>query len=219
MWTLRHLLEVLDSFVSSNPYQQQMLVQSWGTSLSVSAHIVSHQIDILYHSPQWSAPLPHIPRNMCHHHWKYKWGSLLIPCWLFRMKVKAEDHWGVVCGFDLCLFGLRRCLPKHDICIVWRGVWRRIMVVGWWRNTGWGSTIRMKTKTLHYLMLKVHDVEFHSMLFCLVPFNLVFQIMQGLRKKMVVSLTHKTSKFRKRKHRYRSSSWHVDSLTVFSKGL
>ena len=52
------------------------------------------------------------------------------------------------------------------------------MVVGGWRNMGWGSTIRMKTKTLRYLMLKVHDVEYHSLLFCLVPFNSVFQIMQ-----------------------------------------
>ena len=118
LWTLCHLLEVLDSFVGSNPYQQQMLVQSWGTSLSVSAHTVSCQIDILYHSPQWSAPLPHIPRNTCHHHRKHKWGSLLIPCRPFRMKVKVGGHWGVVCGFDLCLFGSRRCLPKHDIRIV-----------------------------------------------------------------------------------------------------
>ena len=80
------------------------------------------------------------------------------------------------------------------------------MVVGGRRNTGWGSTIRMKTKMSRYLMLKVHDVESNSMLFCLVPFNSVFQIMQGLRKKMVVSLDHKMSKFRKRKRRYRSSS-------------
>ena len=64
------------------------------------------------------------------------------------------------------------------------------MVVGGWRNTGWGSTIRMKTKMLRYLMLEVHDVEYHSLLFCLVPFNSVFQIMQELRKKMVVSLAH-----------------------------
>ena len=71
---------------------------------------------------------------------------------------------------------------------------------------GWGLTIRMKMKMLCYLMLKVHDVEFHSMLFCLVLFNLVFQIMQGLRKIMVVSLAHEMSKFRTRKHRYRSSS-------------
>ena len=79
-------------------------------------------------------------------------------------------------------------------------------MVGGWRNMGWGSTIRMKMKMLRYLMSKVHDVEFHSMLFCLVPFNSVFQIMQGLRKKMVVSLAHKMSKFRKRKRRYRSNS-------------
>ena len=79
-------------------------------------------------------------------------------------------------------------------------------MVGGWRNMGWGSIIRMKMKMSCYLMLKVHDVEFHSMLFCLVPFNSVFQIVQGLRKKMIVSLAHETSKFRKRKCRYRSSS-------------
>ena len=67
------------------------------------------------------------------------------------------------------------------------------MVVGGWRNMGWGSTIRMKMKMSCYLMSKVHDVEFHSMLFCLVLFNLVFQIVQGLRKKMVVSLAHEMS--------------------------
>jgi hypothetical protein len=52
LWTFRHLLEVLDSFVGSNPYQQQMLVPSWGSSPQVLARIVSHQIDIPYRNPQ-----------------------------------------------------------------------------------------------------------------------------------------------------------------------
>ena len=78
-------------------------------------------------------------------------------------------------------------------------------MVGGWRNMGWSSTIRMKTETSRYLMLKVPDIEFHGVLLCSVLFNLVFQIAQGLRKKVVVSLAHEMSKFRERKHRCRSS--------------
>ena len=78
-------------------------------------------------------------------------------------------------------------------------------MVGGWRNMGWSLTIRMKTETSRYLMSEVPDIEFHGVLLCLVPFNLVFQIAQGLRKKVVVSLAHETSKFRERKHRCRSS--------------
>ena len=78
-------------------------------------------------------------------------------------------------------------------------------MVGGWRNMGWSLTIRMKTETSRYLMSKAPDIEFHGVLLCSVPFNLVFQIAQGLRKKVVVSLTHETSKFRERKHRCRSS--------------
>ena len=78
-------------------------------------------------------------------------------------------------------------------------------MVGGWRIMGWSSTIRMKTETSRYLMSKVPDIKFHSVLLCLVLFNLVFQIAQGLRKKVVVSLTHEMSKFRKRKHKCRSS--------------
>ena len=66
------------------------------------------------------------------------------------------------------------------------------MVVGRWRNKGWGSTIWMKMRMSCYLMSKVHDVE--------------FQFVQGMRKKMVVLLTQEMSEFRKRKHRSRSSS-------------
>ena len=63
LWTLCHLLEVLDCFVGNNPYQQQMSVPSWGSSPRVLAHIVSHQIDIPYYNPQWSA-LHHIPHRI-----------------------------------------------------------------------------------------------------------------------------------------------------------
>ena len=39
-----------------------------------------------------------------------------VSCFIWRWR--RGGHWGVVCGFDLCLFGLRRRLPKHDIHIV-----------------------------------------------------------------------------------------------------
>ena len=68
------------------------------------------------------------------------------------------------------------------------------------RNLGWGLIVRMK-------------------MLCSVSFNVVFQIMQGLRKEMVVLVVHDKSNFWKRKHRCESSSRHVDSLTVFSKCL
>ena len=45
-------------------------------------------------------------------------------------------------------------------------------MVGGWRNMGWSLTIRMKMEMLRYLMLKVPDIKFHSVLLCSVPFNL-----------------------------------------------
>ena len=52
-----------------------------------------------------------------------------------RMKVKVDGRLRVICGFDLCLFGSRRRLLKHDIrtagpCCMKRG--SKEDCGGWW---------------------------------------------------------------------------------------